>query len=179
MKAKRAAAVTTRCRQQRPHYTAHCSQVICQGQAGQSCIYHFFLLHFFFFNCPLHCGALQRHGYAQRSCNEVHKSRELVWVVWVMKRTPVEAKTKHLVLENRFLRVVFGIFLLTGKSDWALVFSLVLYFSPDRFWYPYIKFTTTLIFDPYIVIFQIFKWKPPHQNQLFLGQTFFPWLSYV
>ena len=44
--------------------------------------------------------------------------------------------------------MVFGIFLLTGTSDWAL-FPLVLYFSPDRFWYPYIKFTTTF-FGPII-----------------------------
>ena len=32
--------------------------------------------------------------------------------------------------------------------------SLVLYFSPDRFWYPYIKFTTILNFDPMMGIFK-------------------------
>ena len=48
-----------------------------------------------------------------------------------------------------YFRMVFRIFLFICMSDWALVFSLVLYFSPDRFWYPYIKFTTTF-FGPII-----------------------------
>ena len=38
-----------------------------------------------------------------------------------------------------------------------ILFSLDLYFSPDRFWYPYMDFTTTLIFDPIMGIFKISK----------------------
>ena len=35
-----------------------------------------------------------------------------------------------------------------------ILFPLRLYFSPDRFWYPYIGFTTTLFFGPIMVIFK-------------------------
>ena len=38
-----------------------------------------------------------------------------------------------------------------------ILFSLDLYFSPDRFWYPYMDFTTTLIFDLIMGIFKILK----------------------
>ena len=63
-----------------------------------------------------------------------------------------------------------AIFLKFGISGWffgffsslvcpieLILFALVLYFSPDRFWYPYIDFTTTLIFDPIMGIFKISK----------------------
>ena len=35
-----------------------------------------------------------------------------------------------------------------------ILFPLLLYFSPDRFWYPYIGFTTTLFFGPIMGIFK-------------------------
>ena len=62
-------------------------------------------------------------------------------------------------LENCIFGWFWGFFSKLVSPIELILSSLVLYFSPDRFWYPYIKFTLILIFDPYIVIFKIFR---PH-----------------
>ena len=60
--------------------------------------------------------------------------------------------------EKQFFGWFFGFFSWLVCPIELILCSLVLYFSPDRFWYPYIKFTTTFIFD---LIMGIFKFSDP------------------
>ena len=60
--------------------------------------------------------------------------------------------------EKQCFRVFFGFVSKLVSPIELILSSLVLYFSSGRFWYPYIKFTTTFIFDP---LMGIFKFSDP------------------
>ena len=59
-----------------------------------------------------------------------------------------------------------------------ILFPLLLYFSPDRFWYPYIGFTTTLFFGAIMGIFKFLgsMWRVKTVTKF--KNSFFPVLIY-
>ena len=55
-------------------------------------------------------------------------------VIILVLGTPEYLELGLMLPENRFFWVVFWIFLLTGKSDWALVFLIGLVPFSHKFW---------------------------------------------
>ena len=71
-----------------------------------------------------------------------------------VKRKIQKTIRKYTFLKYGIFRWFFGFFSSLVCRIELILFPLLLHFSPDRSWYPYIKFTTTFFFGPIMGIFK-------------------------
>ena len=68
-----------------------------------------------------------------------------------VKRKIQKTIQKYQISEKWHFWMVFGFFSPLVCPIELILFSLVLYFTPDRFLYPYMDYTTTFFFGPIMV----------------------------